>query len=274
MPETRKQQLAYSESQGLMLDEKSRRAKAAKLVAVLKHFLGRDDFVGLTVADVGCSGGTIASELRRCGAQVVGLDIDRPGLAKAAAAYGEEVGFACGDSAELPLAGASVDVVICNHVYEHVVSPVALFRELRRVVRPEGVIYLGLASRLGILEPHYRLLFLSWLPRRLAHRYVRLFRRADHYHEALTTRRGLRRLCAHLYVWDYTLTVIADPVRFKATEVVPKWARHAPPWMFRVGLAVAPTYLWIATVQPTAPRGVETRSPPRYVCTDADGRSR
>ena len=43
MPTDRAPQLTYSESQPAMLDEARRREKAAKLITVLCHFLGRAD---------------------------------------------------------------------------------------------------------------------------------------------------------------------------------------------------------------------------------------
>src|SRR6476660_8184676 len=67
----REPQLAYSELKSDMLDEDGRRKKAAKIVTVLKHFLGRDDLDGLIALDIGCSTGFIADELNRAGA--VGL---------------------------------------------------------------------------------------------------------------------------------------------------------------------------------------------------------
>src|SRR3954447_1304614 len=78
-------QLEYSEFQGAMLDEEKRRRKAAKILAVLAHYLGRDAaepgsvLSGLTVADIGCSAGFIADELAGAGAsRTFGVDIDVP----------------------------------------------------------------------------------------------------------------------------------------------------------------------------------------------------
>src|SRR5690606_12571043 len=80
-------QLAYSELQAAMLDEDKRRRKAAKIIAVLAHFLGREKadrgeiLAGLTVGDIGCSAGFIADELAAAGAsRTFGADIDVPGL--------------------------------------------------------------------------------------------------------------------------------------------------------------------------------------------------
>ncbi len=82
-------QLEYSEFQSAMLDEAKRRRKAAKIIAVLAHFLGRAErpLEGLTVADIGCSAGFIADELALAGARhTFGIDIDVPGLRKASSA--------------------------------------------------------------------------------------------------------------------------------------------------------------------------------------------
>jgi 2-polyprenyl-3-methyl-5-hydroxy-6-metoxy-1,4-benzoquinol methylase len=265
MSRVRERQLAYSERQALMLDDASRRAKAAKIAAVIRHFLDRRSLDGLTVLDVGCSGGIIADELHRHGAEMLGVDIDRPGLAKAHAQFAHSAGFLCADSERLPLRNQSIDVVICNHVYEHVVDPERLFAELRRVVRPSGLLYLGLGNRLGVLEQHYRLPFLSWLPRPLAHRYVRMFGRASHYHEAFRTWSGLRRLCAGLYVWDYTYALLSDPQTFAAGDVVPSWATRTPAWLLKAARPVVPTYIWIATPDPSHPLGPPTPISPELV---------
>lgn len=265
MSEDRKPQLAYSDGQALMLDVTSRRAKAGKIASVVRHFLGADSLRGLTVLDVGCSGGIVADELHQRGARVVGIDIDVPGLAKAQANFSGSATFLCGDSERIPLADACVDVVVCNHIYEHVVDPRRLVGELRRVVRPGGLIYLGLGNRLGIIEPHYRLPFLSWLPRPLAHRYVRATGRAEHYHESFTTRSGLRRLCSGLHVWDYTYSVLADPVTFAAGDVVPGWVRRIPGPVLRAVRPLLPTYIWVATTAPATPRGPATAIPPQRV---------
>jgi len=261
----REPQRAYSDMQALMLDERSRRAKADKILAVLLHWTGRSDLSGLVVADVGCSGGIIAARLREAGAQVVGLDIDEPGIAKAAARYGEQVQFVCADSMALPLADGSVDVVVCNHIYEHVVSPEALAAELRRVVRPDGAVYLGLGNRWGIIEPHYRLPFLSYLPRAAADRYVSLSGRADTYYEQFRTRRGLVRLLEGLTVWDYTHSVLSEPGRFAMGGRLGTRLSGAV-WRASVLLRpVVPTFVWVGTPGAGRPAGEPLASPPRLV---------
>lgn len=262
MVDKRQPQLEYSQSQALMLNESSRRNKAAKMIAVLTHWTGQDDLGGLVVADVGCSGGIIAAELASAGARVVGLDIDKSGIANAAERFGDRAAFVCGDSMASPLTAGSVDVVICNHIYEHVVSPEALAAELARIVKPDGVVYLGLGNRWGIIEPHYRLPFLSYLPRRLAHRYVRASGRASEYYEQFRTRRQLVQLFSDFSVWDYTHSVLAEPTRFAMPSPLGQWGAHVVAAASVLLRPVVPTFVWLATPGAGRPAGASLRRPP------------
>lgn len=272
-------QLAYSEFQGAMLDEAKRRRKAAKIIAVLGHFLGRkpgEALDGMTVADIGCSAGFIADELASAGARhAIGVDIDVPGLRKASERFGDRVTFLCGDGTALPFPDGSLDALVFNHIYEHVVDPDAVIKEMHRVLSDDGVLYLGLGNRLGVMEPHYKLPFLSYLPPGLADRYVRLSGRADHYHERFRTRGGLRRMLRDFHIWDYSLPVLATPDRFAGGELFGGPAGRAaqatlartPGAALRGLLPVVPTYLWVATKTPRAPLGDDLPQPPRPVRT-------
>jgi SAM-dependent methyltransferase len=269
MKERRRKQLAYSDQQPLMLDEASRRAKAEKIVAVIAHFLGRSSLDGLRLLDIGCSAGIITAEFASAGASVFGVDIDEPGMKQAAQRFGDRVRFALTDGERLPVRTGSMDVVVLNQIYEHVLDPPAVVAEIRRVLAPGGIAYLGLGNRLGIMEPHYRLPFLSWLPRRAAHTYVRATKRADSYHEKFRTRPALRKLFGALDCWDYTFTVIAEPERFKATDMVSAatGARigRLPTAVRSAALALVPTFIWIGAATPGAPAGPPTAIEPRRV---------
>jgi SAM-dependent methyltransferase len=284
----RARQLAYSELEPRSLDEFTRRRKARKLIAVLAHFLGRDGaqaraLDGLRVLDVGCSVGFICDELAAAGAEVTGVDIDGAGLRRARSRFARRARFVQADGQALPLADGCVDVVVLNHIYEHVVDADALVGEVRRVLAPDGVAYLGLGNRLGIMEPHHRLPLLSWLPPGLADGYLRATGRGEHYHERYRTRVGLRRMlrAAGLRAWDYTVPVLLGPERFHAEADLPRRgaacrvlrAVRAPgrlplaakEYLGRAALPLVPTYLWVATPGPRRPAGRSLAGGPRPV---------
>jgi SAM-dependent methyltransferase len=84
----------------------------------------------------------------------------------------------------LPFADEGFDVVISNHVIEHVGDDEAQLhhlQELRRVMKPGGIGYLAVPNRWMLVEPHYQLAFLSWLPVGWRSPYLRMFRNARFY---------------------------------------------------------------------------------------------
>lgn len=86
--------------------------------------------------------------------------------------------------AQLPFADQSFDVVLSNHVIEHVGderTQRAHLAELRRVMRVDGVGYLAVPNRWMLIEPHYKLAFLSWLPHAWRTPYLRAMRKGEEY---------------------------------------------------------------------------------------------
>lgn len=77
----------------------------------------------------------------------------------------------------LPFADGAFDIVLSNHVIEHVGErPEQLdhLREIRRVLRADGMCYFAVPNRWMLVEPHYQLAFLSWLPVSMRSAYLRL----------------------------------------------------------------------------------------------------
>lgn len=84
----------------------------------------------------------------------------------------------------LPFGDASFDVVLSNHVIEHVGEEGSQrhhLAEMHRVMAPDGVGYLAVPNRWMLVEPHYRLAFLSWLPIHLRTPYLKFMKRGTHY---------------------------------------------------------------------------------------------
>jgi SAM-dependent methyltransferase len=88
------------------------------------------------------------------------------------------------EGVRLPYDDATFDVVITNHVIEHVGDETAQrlhLQEVRRVLKAGGVGYLAVPNRWQLVEPHYRLAFLSWLPPSWRTPYLRIRRRGAIY---------------------------------------------------------------------------------------------
>jgi 2-polyprenyl-3-methyl-5-hydroxy-6-metoxy-1,4-benzoquinol methylase len=256
-------QLAYSDLQSEMHDEAGRRHKAAKIAAVLQHFLGRENLDGLRLLDIGCSTGYLSDELARRGAQVVGIDIDEPGLARAKGVVEDRAELIACSADAVPLPSASFDIIVFNHIYEHVPDADAVVSEIRRLLKPSGIVYLGLGNKHTLMEPHYKLPLLSWLPKKLADAYIRRAGKADEYYEQHRTRSALRRMVGGLNVWEYTFTILNDPDEFAADDLVPRRLRNLPPAGWRALTPIIPTFIWIGTPDAALrPKGPATSIPP------------
>jgi SAM-dependent methyltransferase len=93
--------------------------------------------------DVGCGTGALAATIaERCApAVVLGIDSSDGFLALARARLDDpRARFEVGDAGALPLPDAAVDVAVSGLVLNFVAEPVAMIREMRRVVRPGGTV--------------------------------------------------------------------------------------------------------------------------------------
>ena len=101
---------------------------------------------GGDLLDVGCGPGTITVDFARRVApgRVVGLDASAEVIDKARALAAAEgvlnVEFVVGDAYSTGLADDSFDVVHAHQILHHLADPVEVLREMRRVVKPGGVV--------------------------------------------------------------------------------------------------------------------------------------
>ena len=91
---------------------------------------------GATVLDIGCSSGLLLAEIGKLGRfRLLGVEYKREAAATARA-RGIEVW--CGELADAPFSLQSVDLVILQHVLEHVFDPMTVLRTIAALLRPGG----------------------------------------------------------------------------------------------------------------------------------------
>jgi SAM-dependent methyltransferase len=230
-----------------MYDEEGRGAKAEKVIAILDDYL--DDVSTLSILDVSCSTGLIPRRFASHFATVTGIDIDEGAVAFA---HGNNdlpnVEFHVMDALYTTFPDDSFDVVVCNQMYEHVPDARQLLREIRRILVPGGVCYFGATNRLKVIETHYgRIPFLSYLPKRFANLYLKVLGRGNCYYETLYTYWALKRMCSEFDVVDYTETVVRQPERFSAADMVPPGSlqQKLALTLLRFAYWLSPGYIWL-----------------------------
>lgn len=218
------------------------------MISVIRGYYG-EDLSDLRCLEVGASGGIITSLLSDDISGVVGLDIDADALRSTSNSSKKGPNYVIGDGLNLPFKDGAIDLVICNHVYEHVPDADQLFHEIYRVLSNDGFCYMAAGNKLMVYEGHYHLPFLSWLPKSFAHCYLKITGRGDHYYESHLSYRGLRKLLKNFNVIDYTLEIIYHPRRFAAEEMFDQHpiAAKIPKSVFQILYALIPTYIFVLT---------------------------
>jgi 2-polyprenyl-3-methyl-5-hydroxy-6-metoxy-1,4-benzoquinol methylase len=121
------------------------------------EFFGGDgiNLAGLEVADVGTGDGIIdlGLALKAKPARLVGFDInvtdtahllDQARLHGVAESLPANLSFVQSEATTIPAPDASFDMVVTWSAFEHVLEPAAVLREIRRILRPDGVVMLQL----------------------------------------------------------------------------------------------------------------------------------
>ena len=241
-------QLHLSRGDLVLRDTHGRTQKFKKLLSVLQDF--HPETRSLNCLDIGCSSGIITSLLGDHFRMAIGIEIDQEAIQYAQQhSLSTRVHFLTADSMALPFHDNSVDVIVCNHIYEHVPDADQMMGEIYRVLRQEGFCYFSAGNKYMIIEGHYGLPFLSWIPKPLAHLYLRMTGKGNYYYEEHRSLRGLTQLVKGFRIHDYTLPVVRNPEKFFVTDLLnPKsflytCIRLFAPYLYRW----IPTYIWILT---------------------------
>jgi SAM-dependent methyltransferase len=224
-----------------------REKQAEKILGILADFLG-DKFLDLNCLDIGCSVGIMSRVFVARFMQVIAFDVD-PNLVRQAAQNGSgaQPSFLIADGGKAPFSDGSFDVIVCAQIYEHTTHQKELFAEIGRLLRPDGVCFFSGPNKLILVEEHYWLPFLSWLPGPLANLYMRLFKRGDRYDIYPLTAWRLRKYLDHFIIYDYTQKIIQQPERFGLSRKKPllRLLANLPTWMILFFLIFVPNFNWI-----------------------------
>lgn len=185
------------------------------------------DFRGKTLLEVGCGTGPFLRAVLGRPSMVLGVE---PSPVFAAVARGRLAGAAglgkghllAADGGRLPLPDACVDFVVSLQVLEHVEDPEPFVREVARVLKPGGRAFLSYENYLSFWEPHYRVVWLPWLPKPLARLYLRLRGRDTrfldeniYYRTGFGMSRLMRRAGLVSETWERTAEKFRHPERFR-----------------------------------------------------------
>jgi SAM-dependent methyltransferase len=218
----------------------TRLRKVKKIVAILKQH--KQNLDRTRILDIGTGAGYIAYELSKVAKEVDSTDIvdDR----KIKDGYTQKIV----SDETLPYKDRVFDIVITNHVLEHVTDQDKHFAEIARVLKDDGIVYLASPNKWWFTDPHYRLPFISWLPRPIAGQYLRIVRgrKWDIYSVSLGRLHKLAK--THGFTVDdesWEVLANAEVYDIKVPKTISKIARKTPGQLSRMLLFIIPTHLKI-----------------------------
>jgi len=156
---------------------------------ILGHFTSLE---GKKVLDLGCGNGGTGIYFAKNGLEVVALDIDHGHTKRSlirANEHGVRLLVQVASAEKTGLISYYFDLVITQDLIEHVSSVEGVAREVSRVLKNDGYIYLTAPNRFSplnvIADPHHRLFGIVLLPKRLADAYLNIRNRkgykVEHY---------------------------------------------------------------------------------------------
>lgn len=99
------------------------------------------------ILDLGSGAGANMQMLGESGHQALGLTLSVT-EAKLCAGNGFPMVIADASASHLPFVDESFEAVLCCHVLEHLVDPVRVLNSIRRLLKPEGAVYVALPNAL------------------------------------------------------------------------------------------------------------------------------
>ena len=109
-----------------------------------RYAMVRDLAIGKIVLDVACGEGYGSAHLAEVAHQVIGVDVSQDVIGHAIHRYKRDnLEFRLGSCTEIPISDSSIDLVVSFETIEHHDQHDAMMEEIKRVLRPEGVLVIS-----------------------------------------------------------------------------------------------------------------------------------
>lgn len=121
--------------------------------------------------DAGCGQGAVSSIISEKADKLCSVDIGRKAvkITGKRISHPEKVVLMRASLLKLPFPDSSFDFVVSNGVVHHTDDPAKALSELKRVLKPEGTLMLGLYGKTGLLRHAIEMtsMLLKWVPYRI-----------------------------------------------------------------------------------------------------------
>ncbi|PCI70850.1 MAG: hypothetical protein COB26_01935 [Piscirickettsiaceae bacterium] len=217
----------------------NRESKARKILKILEE-ASTNRITDLSILDIGTGNGEISSYIGKTN-HVTSVDIIDTRQTHNNFNYA-----ICNEL--LPFKNESFDIVISNHVIEHVSNQQLHINEIIRSLKTGGTLYLATPNRLWPYEVHYKLYLLHYLPQKL---FIGALKWLNKYEEDvdLLTIKNVRTLLKQGNLTSYSGKIIKKPSTYLMNT--PKWLEKIlhklPIWLLEKTTFIHPTFIFVYT---------------------------
>src|SRR3989344_977592 len=131
--------------------------RAEQIQEELKPFLDKNKTSNLKLLDIGSHRGGYSIAFTKLGYDVTGLEFDLNKIKTAkevSKEYSTIISFVKGDATNMPFKENTFDIVILSNVIEHIKGTKKLLAEIRRVLKPKGLLYIQFPPYWGFTGGH------------------------------------------------------------------------------------------------------------------------
>jgi len=228
-----------------------RREQRAKEAITCLKLTGHSPKLGLLL-DLGCGQGYLTRYFLKLGIEAIGLDVSRELIKVAKEKIVPSGSFILADGVKLPFTEECFNTIILNDVLEHVPYNLAnsMVNEVKRTLKVSGKLYISVANRYQIREPHTLIPFLTWLPRPCWNSIYKLTKKHPMPNYYPYTIRKLKKLCWETgltyrnYTWFYAwnkisnIKHIGDPTLKKIAKTIKKLKLSKPAYLIAEKVSV------------------------------------
>ena len=163
----------YRKSRNIEDSEVAEYRRSRRYMPLIDRYLEERDtpVQDLRILDFGCGRGLLVAFLRSKGFDAYGVDISEKYVSASRAYFSrnyqnENVLSVIGDDSRTSFDDGYFDIILSDQVLEHVEHLAHVAREVSRLLKTGGVALLILPPRRGLIEPHMKIPFVHWLPKR------------------------------------------------------------------------------------------------------------